>query len=105
MKKKCMRKYQIIVLTLIIGSISIYGIHANQSKAAKMTDIMLANLEALTTEEKGEKFAERCSKTWDEGPFYDMYGKRYFVVYKKTDCFGTGVVDCEPDLSSEVVFE
>lgn len=103
MKKK--RFILTVVLALMAGSIAIYSAYANSSKAEAMSDVLLANLEALTTdEEKYKKFAERCAKTWEDGPFWDLYGKRYFVQYKIVECYGTGVVDCEPDASSQVVY-
>lgn len=74
-------------------------------KSSMLSDIVLANLEALADDEDGEDgFEQKVTETWQEGP-YKSGEQIYYYVYSVTTCLGIGLVDCQADASTEIVYK
>lgn len=93
-----------VAFAAAVVAVTGYGVYENQSKET-LSDVMLENVEALADKELNTKFKIKNSRTWDEGPYWDLSGNRYFFVYSVVECFDDGVVDCEPDASMEIVYK
>lgn len=91
---------KICLLALLVTTFVVLRIREHRGK---LPDILLDNLEALAEGEDSEDgYSEKFTRTWQEGP-YGSGDNKYYIVNSLTICSGIGVVDCEPDGSSEIV--
>lgn len=94
------------LLFIIFCSVSVLSIAFSlkgEAKRGDMSKMLLANIEALAIDEGGNKSESKESVTKQEGPYLvTIRGeqKYAYLVVTVTNCFGIGVVDCQPSTES-----
>lgn len=82
-----MKKIIKIAFIAVFAAVAGYGIYTNQ-KSETMSDLMLANMDALAA---GEDVEITCSRTCSDGvgrcyKLYDEYGNCHFSGYQSDNC-------------------
>lgn len=96
-------KKNLFIVFCFVGILSVAFLLESETKKGRMSKILLANIEALASGEEGMKSESKESKTKQTGPYLvTIRGEvQYaYLVTTVTDCFGIGVVDCEPGTES-----
>lgn len=99
-------KKNLFIVFCFVGILSIVFLLESDTKKGKMSKILLANIEALASDEGGGKSESKESKTKQAGPYLvTIRGEEQYayLVTTVTNCFGIGVVECEPDTESQWV--
>ena len=102
-----MKKFIKLAFVAVIAAVAGYNVYQSQSVMNGMSDFALANVEALASGEGMPDYEIKEEKTWDEGPFEANNGYetiRWIYVYKITDCYGEGYVQCSFDSSADIKF-
>lgn len=98
-----------IIKTLFVVTFALvaaYSVYSTQQNAG-MSDLALANADALANGEATGKHAEKATKNWQEGPYYgtsdngELY--EFYIVHEETNCYGSGVIDCEWSYKFKIV--
>ena len=76
----------------------------SSSSFNSLPEVTLKQIEKLSNDEilTGSQMKE--GYTWQDGPF-EYNGRKYYIVYTQTDCYGIGTIDCNFNLSADIVYE
>lgn len=99
-----MKKFVRLAFVVVVTAFAGYGVYFSQKKNL-VSDLALANIMALASGEHDfNDYDEKVTNTWSEGPYKD--GPRiYYRICTSTDCYGKGLVKCEFNLDSEIVYK
>lgn len=107
-----MEKKRIINLCILLFvSAFVFSVYFSiDMKDKRLSDIMLANVEALARDEYDHKngSADKVVHTYDSDPTYTISpdGEKIIenvIVCTETTCYGSGIIKCEYDFSMELV--
>lgn len=96
---------KILKITFAALFVAVVGDSIYVSRQSKsLSNLVLANVEALANDEGGGRVAEKVSTTREAGPFLDSTGKTYYYIYKIVDCNGIGIIDCTHSVDVSVSY-
>ncbi len=106
-----MNKKRIIGLCILLFvSVLVFSVYfSTEMKNEKLSNIMLANVEALAQDEYNYEngSAEKIVNTYDSDPTYTISpdGEKIIeniIVCTETTCYGSGIIKCEYDFSMDL---
>jgi len=104
MKKKILGGIAVLAIAAVAAWNVNYG-----SKMKGMSDLSLANVEALAQEESDtpntSNISNKCEKkvTTDKDEYEVIDGKEYLCHITKIDCIGTGITICFSSYSKDCI--